>query len=101
MQETQVQSLGWEDPLEKKMATHSSILAWRMPWTEEPGGLQRMHCKQSDTTERLSLSLSHTVQISSFQEALHSLSHLTVSLLLIFSSAVKQQSTRVICSNPH
>ena len=40
MQETWVQSLGWEDPLEKEMATHSSILAWRIPWTEEPGGLQ-------------------------------------------------------------
>ena len=40
MQETQVQSLGWEDPLEKEMATHSSILIWRVPWTEEPGGLQ-------------------------------------------------------------
>ena len=38
MQETWVQSLGWEDPLEKGMATHSSIPAWRMPWTEEPGG---------------------------------------------------------------
>ena len=40
MQETGVQSLGWEDPLEKGMATHSSILAWRIPWTEKPGGLQ-------------------------------------------------------------
>ena len=40
MQKTQVQSLGWEDPLEKGMATHSSILAWRIPWTEEHGGLQ-------------------------------------------------------------
>ena len=40
MQEAQVQSLGWKDPLEKVMATHSSILAWRIPWTEEPGGLQ-------------------------------------------------------------
>ena len=39
-QEVQVRSLGWEDPLEEGMATHSSILAWRMPWTEEPGGLQ-------------------------------------------------------------
>ena len=39
MQETQVLSLGWEDTLEKEMATHSSILAWRIPWTEEPGGL--------------------------------------------------------------
>ena len=42
MQETGVQSLGQEDPLEKEMATHSSILAWRIPWTEEPGGLQSM-----------------------------------------------------------
>ena len=40
MSETQVQSLGQEDPLEKRMATHSSILAWRIPWTEEPGNLQ-------------------------------------------------------------
>ena len=39
---TQVRSLGWEDPLGKGMATHSSILAWRIPWTEEPGGLQSM-----------------------------------------------------------
>ena len=42
MWETQVQSLGQEDPLEKTIATHSSILAWRIPWTEEPGGLQSM-----------------------------------------------------------
>ena len=42
MQETQVRSLGQEDPLEKEMATHSSILAWRIPWTEEPGRLQSM-----------------------------------------------------------
>ena len=41
-QEMQVQSLGWEDPVEKRMATHSSILAWRIPWTEEPGRLQSM-----------------------------------------------------------
>ena len=42
LQETWVQSLGWEDPLEKGMPTHSSILAWRIPWTEEPGGLQSL-----------------------------------------------------------
>ena len=42
MQKTQVQSLGWEDPLEEGMATHSRILAWRVPWTEEPGGLQSL-----------------------------------------------------------
>ena len=50
MQETWVQSLGWEDPLEKKMATHSSILAWRFPWTEEPGGL---YSPWGHTTEQL------------------------------------------------
>ena len=42
MRETWVQSLGWEDSLEKGVATHASILAWRIPWTEEPGGLQSM-----------------------------------------------------------
>ena len=44
-QETQVQSLAWEDPLEEEMATNSSILAWRIPWTEEASGLQSMGCK--------------------------------------------------------
>ena len=43
MQETWVQSLGWEDPLEKEMATHSSIHVWKIPWTEEPGGLHTVH----------------------------------------------------------
>ena len=46
MQETRVQSLGWEDLLEKEMATHSSILAWKIPWTEEPGGLQSMELQR-------------------------------------------------------
>ena len=49
MQETWVQSLGLEDPLEEGMATHSSILAWRIPWTEEPGGLQSMGSQKSRT----------------------------------------------------
>ena len=54
MQETQVQFLGQEDPLEKEMATYSSILAWRIPWTDEPGaGYSPWGCKVSDTTERL------------------------------------------------
>ena len=55
MQEIQVSFLGQEDPLEKGMATHSSILAWRIPWTEEPGRLQFMGCKESDTIVRLTL----------------------------------------------
>ena len=49
--ETWLQSLGWEDPLEKEMATHSSILAWRIPWTEQPSGLQSIGYKGSDTTD--------------------------------------------------
>ena len=53
MQETWVQSLGQKYPLEKEMTTHSSILAWRIPWTEEPGGLQSMVSKESDTIEQL------------------------------------------------
>ena len=57
MPETQVQSLGQENPLEKGMATHSSILAWRIPWPEEHGGLQPMGHKESDTTERLTHTL--------------------------------------------
>ena len=51
--ETWVQSLGREDPLEKEKATHSSILAWRIPWMEELGGLQSVSRKESDMTERL------------------------------------------------
>jgi len=50
MEETGVQSLGQEDPMEKEMATHSSLLAWKIPWTEEPGGLQSMGLQESDTT---------------------------------------------------
>ena len=46
-----VQSLVWEDPLEKGMATHSSIFAWRIPWTEEPGRLQSLRVAESNTTE--------------------------------------------------
>ena len=46
MRESQVQSLGWEDPLEKEMVTHPSILAWETPWTEEPGGLQSVGSKR-------------------------------------------------------
>ena len=49
MQEMQVQSLGWEDPLEKEMATHSSILAWEIPLTREPGELQSMGSEKSQT----------------------------------------------------
>ena len=61
VQETGVQSLGLEDPLEKGMATHSIILAWRIPWTEEPGGYSPWGHKELDTTECLTLSLFHSL----------------------------------------
>ena len=66
MHETWVQFLGQEDPLEKGMATHSSILAWRIPWTEEPGGLQSLGQKELDMTERLS---THSLSSLTLQEA--------------------------------
>ena len=53
MRETWIRSWGQEDPLEKEMAIHSSIIAWKIPWTEEPGRLQSMGRKESDMTERL------------------------------------------------
>ena len=53
MQETRVWSLGREDPLEKEMATHSNILAWRIPWKKEPGGLQSNESQESDMAEWL------------------------------------------------
>ena len=63
-QETWVRSLGKEDPLEKEMATHSGILAWRIPWAEEPGGYSLWGCKESDVTEQLA----HTLSLSSWLE---------------------------------
>ena len=55
MQERQVQSLGQEDPLEKVMATYSSILAWKIPWIVKPGGLQSVWSPETDTAEQLSM----------------------------------------------
>ena len=72
MQETQVQSLGQEDPMEKGMATHSSILAWRIPWTEEPGRLQFMGCKELDMTKRLSLTQGTQWNLDSRKNAMDS-----------------------------
>ena len=63
MQETRVQSLGWEDPLEKAMATHSSTLAWIIPWMEEPGGLQSIGSQRvrRDFTFTFNAVLSHHI----------------------------------------
>ena len=61
----QVSSLGWEDPLEKGMATHSSILAWRIPWTEESSGLQSMGSQRANTTEQLTHIHTHPQPVGS------------------------------------
>ena len=63
MQEIWVRFLGWEDPLEKEMATHSIILAWRIPWTEEPSRLQSMGSQESDTIEQLSTTQQHSNEV--------------------------------------
>ena len=71
--ETWVQSLGWEHPLEKEMATHSSILAWRIPWTEEPGGLQSMGsqkvgCDLATNTHNINpLALAHSGHLTNIR----------------------------------
>ena len=62
MQETRVGSLGWEDPLEKEMATHSSILAWRISWIEKPGGLQSMGSQRIRLIYLAALGLSCNMQ---------------------------------------
>ena len=66
MRETQVQSLCWEDPLEKEMAAHSSTLAWRIPWTEKPGRLQSMGSQKSQT----SLSNQHFLEVEPWRKVL-------------------------------
>ena len=66
VQETRVQSLGWEDPLEKGMAPGFSILAWRIPWTQAPGRLQFMGSEELDLAEQLTLSLRGWKKINRF-----------------------------------
>ena len=81
MQETWVQSLDQEDPLEKEMAIHSSILAWRIPWTKEPGRLQSMGSQELDMTERLNHH--HSFSIFSYKECNQfdfSIGHLLMSM---------------------
>ena len=64
MRETWIQSLGWEDPLEKEMATHSSLLAWEIPWTEEPGRLHSpWSLKESEITELLTHSILRVLKL--------------------------------------
>ena len=85
MWETWVPSLGREDPLEKEMATHSSILAWRIPWMEESGGLQSMSRKELDTTERLH-----------FHFHLAHGRHTTLSMTSAYSQACQSDNTSLL-----
>ena len=66
MQETRVRSLGWKDFLKKGMATHSSVLTWRIPWTEKLGWIQSMGRKESDMTEQLTLHFTSTIERAEF-----------------------------------
>ena len=88
MQETQVQSLGWEDPLKKGVATHSSILAWRIPWAKKLVGCSPWGRKQSDTTEQVTLTFtSDTVPLESAR-----ICHLSVDLLTNFAILCKYRT---------
>ena len=91
MPETRVQSLDCEDPLEKEMAAHSSILAWKIPWMEEPGRLQSMGHKESDTTERLHFTSLHynylyTLAFLTFLFSNKCMAYLVTQYFLKFSS---------------
>ena len=90
MQETRVQSLGWEDPLEKTMATYSSILAWWVPWTEEPGrlqymGLQRVRHDWVTNTHTFTCTHTHTHTHTHRHRELRGIPDGSVSIDLIFS----------------
>ena len=80
MQEMQVQSLGWEDPLEKEMATHSSILAWEIPWTGEPGQLQSVGLQSQTQLKWLSMhaQLIYNVVLTSTGQQSDSVMHMCV-----------------------
>ena len=81
MKETWVQSLGWEDPLKKEMATHSSILFWKIPWTEEPGGLQ------SKGSQRAEHDLAHVLLIFTFKYSFLFVGSLRIFCCLITGSS--------------
>ena len=87
MQEIRVQCLDWEDPLEEEMATHPSIRTWRIPWTEEPGGLQSTGSqKEPDMTERLALLLLLLSMLIRIKECqfFFKLSFISISLFFFF-----------------
>ena len=91
MWENQVRSLGWEDPLEKEMTIHSGTLAWKIPWTEEPGSHSPWGCKELDMTEQ---ELDFTSHLLTWEV------HLSVSCLFAFpysSWGSQGKNTEVVC----
>ena len=97
MRQTWVPSLGWEDPLEKEMATHSSILAWKIPWTEEPGGLQRVEHNRATS---LSHTCAHTHQPIAFKN-LNGIPFIVLcDLKFSFNNSLSVQFSSVVQSCP-
>ena len=99
MQETRVQSLGWENPLEKEMATHSSTLAWKIPLLEEPGRLQ---CKESETLERLQFSNAWVIllffnSLDSISQGMGLMDHMINSILIFCHPAYLTYMQRISC----
>ena len=86
MQGTQVQFLGREDPLEKEMATHSSTIAWEIPWTEEPGGLQLWGCKRVGHDLMAKQQASITGKTATFFKDVLAVSHIVLSCSVASSS---------------
>ena len=98
VQETRVQSLGREDPLEEGMATHSSIPAWRIPWTEEPGGLQSMGSQRAGHTEELTLRAFHSPMARCGATVSWMETHATSSIFTTCLWSLRQDSPHSKCS---
>ena len=104
MQETGVQSLGQEDPLEEGMATHSSVVAWRSPWTEEPGGLSSMESQEEGMTEQLifcfqELSVPGKLRVSKLLQTFETLQTTADGKYCCFWSASQQLGDRLAFSS--
>ena len=97
----QVQSLGQEDPLEQEMATHSSILAWKISWTEEPGGLQSMGSQESNTTERLRRHTHAHTKLGSATSKVFCCQGLSLSIVLSSVFWLCPQTRWLVIGRPH
>ena len=102
MKETWIQSLGQEDPLEEEMSTHSDILAWGIPWTEEPGGLQVMGLQESYITYQLNTHThththTHGLSLSVPEAHTHTHTHTHTCMLSLFFSVPEARSPEARC----